>query len=339
MKIVKPNAVLLDDKSKTPYELIELIGRTCYKSEDRITTGSAVKFVKNMCMNGHLAMLEHAVIHLLMPEAVYEEFIASLEVDYENINDNSPVRFMKFSHVNDTQCIVTGSFRTFYELMQNKGWAWNNVGWILTKTYPEVFDDGSNCRYMTDNHTAIISDDELISLIRNNSYYLPEIGSTILMQHIYHSIKFTCDRGVSHEFVRHRPASFAQESTRFCNYSKGSFGNEITVVEPIFYKQGTLQYELWKESCERDSETYFKLLELGATPQQARDNLPTSTKTDIVITASENEWKYIIDLRLTGTTGKPHPQMVEVMNMAYPALLIASDMRLAIESDNKQTDN
>lgn len=329
MKIVKPNAVLLDDRSKTPYELIELIGRTCYKSEDKITEGSAVKFVQNMCRDRHLAMLEHAVIHLLMPEAVYEEFIASLEVDYENINDNSPVRFMKFSHVSDTQCIVTGSFRTFYELMQNKGWAWNNVGWILTKTYPEVFDDGSNCRYMTNNHTAIISDDELISLIKN-SYYLPETGSTILMQHIYHSIKFTCDRGVSHEFVRHRPASFAQESTRFCNYSKGSFGNEITVVEPIFYEQDSPQYKLWKEGCEHDSETYFKLLELGATPQQARDNLPTSTKTDIVITASENEWKHIIDLRLTGTTGKPHPQMVEVMNMAYPALAEASEMRLAL---------
>lgn len=339
MKIVKPNAVPLDKLTRTPYELIELIGRTCYKSEDKITTGSAVKFVKNMCMNGHLAMLEHAVIHLLMPEAVYEQFIANLEVDYEDVNDNSPVRFMKFSHVDDIRCVVTGSFRTFYELMQRKGWSWNSVCWILAKTYPEVFDDGSDNHYVTDNHTVIISDDELISLIRNGDYYLPETADNILMQHIYHSIKFTCDRGVSHEFVRHRPASFAQESTRFCNYSKGAFGNEITVVEPIFYEQGTLQYKLWKESCERDSETYFTLLELGATPQQARDNLPTSTKTDIVITASENEWKHIIDLRLTGTTGKPHPQMVEVMKIAYPALLIASDMRLAIESDNEQTDN
>jgi thymidylate synthase (FAD) len=157
---------------------------------------------------------------------------------------------------------------------------------------------------------------------RNSSY--------ILQKHIPHTVIFTCDRGVSHEFVRHRPASFAQESTRYCNYIKDKFGNEITVIEPCFFtdQERKTAYDAWLRSCEVAEKEYFNILEAGGTPQEARDVLPTSTKTEIAITATEKEWRHIINLRYHGVTGAPHPQMVEVMTIAYPFLVEASEGRV-----------
>lgn len=147
------------------------------------------------------------------------------------------------------------------------------------------------------------------------------------MKHGWHSVLFTCDRGVSHELVRHRPASFAQESTRYCNYTKGKFGGSITVIDPIFFDKdeerknvdcadwAVNKYDVWHNCMENLEKAYTILIELGATPQEARTILPSSLKTDIVLTATNEEWDHIIDLRYVGSTGKPHPQMVEVMNL------------------------
>jgi thymidylate synthase (FAD) len=119
------------------------------------------------------------------------------------------------------------------------------------------------------------------------------------------------------------------ESTRYCNYSKGKFGQEITVIEPCFYKPGSGAYAIWKEGCEQAEKAYFKLIALDRKAQEARDNLPTSVKTDLIMTATENEWQHIINLRYHGTTGAPHPQMKEVMSIAYPLLVADSEGRLA----------
>ena len=124
------------------------------------------------------------------------------------------------------------------------------------------------------------------------------------------SVLFTCDRGVSHEMVRHRMASFAQESTRYCNYSKGQFGGEITVVEPPFWAEDTVAYRVWKDACLTAEAAYFNLLDLGAKPQETRSVLPNSLKTEIVVSANPREWLHIFKLRCAP---EAHPQMVELM--------------------------
>ena len=132
-----------------------------------------------------------------------------------------------------------------------------------------------------------------------------------MLEHFSFSVKFIVDRGVSHELVRHRVASFAQESTRCCNY--GHEG-EITVIEPCFWswsKDG-IKYNEWLSACEMAESYYLSLLEMGATPQEARAVLPNSLKTEVVMTANLREWRHFFSLRACGSTGKPHPQMLEV---------------------------
>lgn len=134
-----------------------------------------------------------------------------------------------------------------------------------------------------------------------------------VIEHQSISVKFICDRGVSHELVRHRLASFSQESTRYCNYSKDKFGNELTFIKPewLTNKKETdsdvRTFVLLLEHCEA---SYFKLLELGWQPQQARAILPNSLKTEIVVTANLREWRTILKQR---TSTAAHPQMRELM--------------------------
>jgi thymidylate synthase (FAD) len=130
-----------------------------------------------------------------------------------------------------------------------------------------------------------------------------------VIEHISISVRIICDRGVSHEIVRHRIASYTQESTRYCNYSKDKFGNEITVIKPVFWEENSNEYWLWKEACEYAEEYYFRLLAIGATPQQARGVLPNSLKTEIIVTMNLREWKHFFKLR---TDKSAHPQIREI---------------------------
>ena len=136
-----------------------------------------------------------------------------------------------------------------------------------------------------------------------------------MIEHAHVSVKFICDRGVSHEIVRHRIASYAQESTRYCNYSQGKFGNEITVIKPLFFDEGTPEYIIWEESCMQAEKAYNELIEMGRSPQEARSVLPNSLKTEIVVTMNLREWIHFFNLRALGTTGSPHPQMKEIAMM------------------------
>lgn len=145
-----------------------------------------------------------------------------------------------------------------------------------------------------------------------------------------YTMKFICDRGVSHELVRHRVFSFAQESQRYCNYSKDKFDKHVTFVRPTWCTDiGILpggiaavreldktNWEFIHALCDAE-QTYFDLLSDGWTPQQARSVLPNATKTEIVITGFEDDWKHFFDLRLRGTTGKPHPDMQYVAQLAW----------------------
>lgn len=144
-------------------------------------------------------------------------------------------------------------------------------------------------------------------------------GHEAVLEHFDITVKFICDRGVSHEIVRHRVASYCQESTRYCNYSKDGFGNEITVIQPCYFypleisdDNSVDKYTTWLNACSAAEQSYFSLLEMGCTPQEARAVLPNSLKTEVVMTANLREWRHFFKLRCAPAA---HPQMREVAIM------------------------
>ena len=136
---------------------------------------------------------------------------------------------------------------------------------------------------------------------------------TAMIEHAYMTVKFICDRGVSHELVRHRLCSFAQESQRYCAYNKDKFGHDVTFIWPCYFKNASQEVtNRWLNDVRDAEQTYFELLKT-CSPEEARAVLPNSTKTEIVVTANMREWRHIFKLRALGTTGRPHPQMLELM--------------------------
>lgn len=153
-----------------------------------------------------------------------------------------------------------------------------------------------------------ISDGSAIVFVRN----IIKSGHESVLEHVSITVKVICDRGVSHEIVRHRIASYTQESTRYCNYSKGAFGGEITVIEPCFAGDGTFPYAGWVMALQETENAYMRMIEHGATPQEARSVLPNSLKTELVMTMNLREWRHFLKLR---TAQNAHPQMREVAGM------------------------
>jgi len=135
-------------------------------------------------------------------------------------------------------------------------------------------------------------------------------GHLSVIEHIHITIKFIIDRGVSHELVRHRLASYSQESTRYANYSKNKFGSEITVIRPCFWKESSSEYQLWQQAMVNAEKEYLQLIEMGARPEQARSVLPNSLKTEVVMTCNLREMRHVLDLRCSKAA---HPQIREVM--------------------------
>jgi thymidylate synthase, flavin-dependent len=134
-------------------------------------------------------------------------------------------------------------------------------------------------------------------------------GHESVLEHEKLTVKFICDRGVTHEIVRHRIASYSQESTRYCNYSKDKFGNELTFIRPCFWTDDSEEYAVWKQAMEEIEKTYVKLISLGAKPEEARSILPNSLKTEIVCTMNLREWRHFFRLR---TAERAHPQIREI---------------------------
>ena len=135
-------------------------------------------------------------------------------------------------------------------------------------------------------------------------------GHLSVIEHAYATVRIICDRGVTHEIVRHRLASYSQESTRYANYSQDKFGNEITVIDPCFWEKSDPQYKLWHEAMLFAEKSYLTLVAQGATAQQARSVLPNSLKTEIVVSCNLREWRHIFGLRCASGA---HPQMREIM--------------------------
>lgn len=156
-----------------------------------------------------------------------------------------------------------------------------------------------------------ITEDSAEKFVRN----ILKRGHEAVIEHGSVTVRFTCDRGVSHEIVRHRLAFYCQESTRYCNYSKDGFGGEITVIKPCFLEDGTGSYVVWRDACEMAEAYYFRLLNGNTkrlTPQEARSVLPNSLKTEVVMTANMREWRHFLRLR---TAPAAHPDMREVAKM------------------------
>lgn len=137
-------------------------------------------------------------------------------------------------------------------------------------------------------------------------------GHEAMLEHVSITVKFVTDRGISHEIVRHRLASYAQESTRYCNYSQDKFGHELTFIIPDFLEYGSEGFKIWKDEMKQVEKTYFAMLEAGHTPQEARSVLPNSLKTELVMTANLREWRAFFKLRAANSTGAAHPQMLEI---------------------------
>jgi thymidylate synthase (FAD) len=336
MKIVKQEAHLLNTSEMTQYQIIERVGRTCYKSEDKITDDSAKKFVASLVKSGHHAMIEFGYIYLKITDIDFCEW-------FENVKNDRIHMIGQY---------VVGNMRTFYDLykgllddkwMLYPGYEYQeefmDLIHILSIKYPEVykdlydqihekfeswFDDSDTISPDEVSYPFIIMEPEEFYKDFERSGYMPALKKYIMP----HIVMFTTNRGVSHELCRHRECvSFAMESTRYCNYSKGKFGSEITVIEPMF-EPGSDKYQIWYDGCLRDEEDYFKLLNLGATPQEARGKLPNDLKADLWMGAFEDEWQHIINLRYHGTTGAPHPQCKDLIGLVYPQLVEASKRRL-----------
>jgi thymidylate synthase (FAD) len=160
------------------------------------------------------------------------------------------------------------------------------------------------------------------------------MGHESVIEHEKVSVRVICDRGVTHEIVRHRLASYSQESTRYCNYTKDKFGKEISVIEPCFWnsvsEEDKVKKKTWKEAMEAAEKAYFRLIELGASPQEARSVLPNSLKTEIVMTMNLRQWRHFFRLR---TAQGSHPQMREI---AIP-LLVEFKKRVPVIFDDIAT--
>lgn len=135
-------------------------------------------------------------------------------------------------------------------------------------------------------------------------------GHHSVIEHISITVRFICDRGISHELVRHRLAAFSQESTRYANYSKDKFGNEITVIKPVFWSEESEAYGYWLTAMKNAEDTYLNLLKTGAKAEEARSVLPNSLKTEVVMTCNLRQWRHVLNLRCSKAA---HPQIREIM--------------------------
>lgn len=326
MKIIQSSATLLDEYDDQPIKKVEYIGRTCYKSEDKITEDSAAKFVdKTLGGSSHLAMMEHAWVtyHISCKDSEFRipaELLLLPNVGYTS----------KFYASDDCEHYLTVSMSHLYRygLDVETGcrtgvgvWA---AGDLFDRSYltNELFKAMSNCfvhEYCDGDHVKSHIDAYNIDIeIVPNIVAIHNFSISDYFEHKYLSFKFVCDRGVSHEIVRHR-ASFGQESTRYCNYSKDKFSNNLTFIEPSTYNEWPeAAQEQYYDTLLKIEETYLSLVsEDKLRPEQARAILPNSLKTEVVMTAPVKQWRHFFDLRYFGTTGAPHPDMKDVAGKAY----------------------
>ena len=314
MKIVSPSFELLPPHGTAQMDVLQRIercGRICYKSEAKITDDSCVKFVGGIISRGHEAVLEHATLIFLLDFrtwSVMQEQIAQMEQHDRYVYES----FLRFT--NDvSRPIVSGNIRAWRDYLKACRAVYGHVppfADVIVYKYPVLFPEFQGIPNCSRSRKYTIE-----QLAVGDLYTINE-----KLTHYDRTVIFTCDRGISHEIVRHRPASYCQESTRYCNYSKEGFGGEITVIEPSYLEPGTAPYRLWKVACDFAESQYFALLNVGLYPQEARGVLPTCLKTEVCMTTYLSEWRHFLSLR--GSMAA-HPQIREL------ALPLCGDLTIA----------
>lgn len=319
MKIINAGYKVIEEPSIT--KKIEKIARVCYKSEDKIADGTDIKMIQSLLKRQHTAMLEHASIILEVGEQEYmliETIRSMMENMIEDGGESNKKCYLRYTNecingdVDNLHYVVSGNIRAWYEFMVFA----NSVCGLPENLYEIINDQIGQvlCINLEKFDTMVFDTYEEEEFYAKVITDITTLSYGERMIHETFSVLFTVDRGVTHELVRMRDCSFAQESTRYCNYNLGKFSNEITVIEPCFFEKGTFAYDVWQAGCEFAEEQYMILTEEAkATPQQARDILPTSVKADIIMTTYLSEWKHIFNLRACDSTGPAHPQMKEVM--------------------------
>lgn len=291
---------------------IERMARICYKSESKIGEKTGMNLVKALITNGHTAMLEHAdiaieILNAMLYHKICEQ-IARIQTliiqssDDTLCNKRIYLRTSECKLHNRTRYIISGNIRAWFEFFNRTDTIAEDVYNCCNERLDHVFDNLDIAKIQKFDSTG-------------NAVLITDYSSLTNQERVIHetmSVIFTVDRGVTHELVRMRDASFAQESTRYCNYANDKFNNEITVIGPCF-EWTDKQYNIWKTSCEFAEKQYFALIDTKAPAQQARDVLPTSVKADIGVTATLMEWYHIFNLRACDATGPAHPQMSEIM--------------------------
>lgn len=287
MKLIKPSFEILDQQCGLEgiYKQIEISGRTCYKSEDKITEDSAKEFVDRMIKSGHGAMLEHGTVYLGMP---VETMIPIEANGWGKYTKNPYSKGFKVCNVNGQKRVaITTNLRV---LVEN--------GWL----------------------------DDLQYICEPTEYHEKRI-----------TVKFITDQGILREFTRHRVFSFAVESTRYCNYTKDKFSNEITFIQPNWIsdedvKDYHINYNYFIDqdnnhitavnrfmSALKNAEYfYMELIKLGWKPQQARNILPLATKCDMIMTGFVSDWKHFFELR---DATSAHPQAQELAHSLHETFI------------------
>lgn len=300
MKFVKPYAELLEENN--PLIRIEKVGRLCYKSDSEYTEETAVSFVNRLIRNKHYAMLEHTVFTFYCPENTPN--IVDFEESYGCVMSNV------LNVLNDSPCspsphwgqLITCNLRF---IIENHLLSFAET---IVKEYPifKKLDDDTFRKASAEKeykllNICLIPQDEVFDRFKSS---VPHI-----LNHLFLTFHIVCDRGVSHEIVRHRVASYAQESTRYCNYGKD---DSLVFIQPC-WEMSSEEQANYRKALDMSEEVYTYLVnELKVVPQKARYVLPNGLKTELFMTASVTEYKHFLNLRYFGTTGSPHPQMKEV---------------------------
>lgn len=293
MQIVDPSFIIQDDLDRQSVAVrLEACGRLCYKSEDKITEESAIPFVTKIAGQGHGSVLEMAAISLRITcGSDHRQALYQCQPKYLQIDETA------------TGLIVTGSIRAFRELYRQHGdlAIINDPVCYLAVKYPYLFSD------------IVPADarpkDGRIDVGKISLAEVEQLPADLVLKHRYVGVKFIVNRAVTHELVRHRPCSFLQESQRYCRYSHDKFGNQLTFIRPIFYADGSAEFELWRQAM-AETERLYLLLLATSTPQAARTVLPNSCKTEIIAYCNLAEWRHIFILR---TSPAAEPSMREIM--------------------------
>lgn len=292
MRIIQPEAHILPVTGDI-LKHVERCGRIAYKSENAISDGSAVRFIQNIIKRGHESVLEHGNYVFLLPDNTYE-YTIDMYTGYEfgvDAKDGISGR-IRFSQFNFNSGIVSGNVR-----------AWRDFIRVVQRNRDDV--PAWMCHAFYDNPAfedlgLEFSQGKFMQLQRED--LTPKEADI----HWTETAHFICSRAISHELVRHRALSPTQESQRFCNYSKGKFGGEITFIEPLWVKD-SIKDVLWRKSMQYAEADYLHLINSHKMqPQEAREVLPNSTKTELVMTGTLGEWKHFFALRCAPDA---HPEM------------------------------